>query len=77
MWWKTSWQALGTRPKHPEPIALSQGTGLQRHAERKMAGLCFIFGFCQIRRIWKIVRAVVLKCGLCQVDVGLFISNSI
>lgn len=57
--------------------SLLQAIGLQRHAERKMAGLCFIFGFCQIKRIWETGRAIMLKCRVCQVDVGLFISNSI
>lgn len=27
MCWKTSWQALGTHPKHPEPIVFSQSIG--------------------------------------------------
>lgn len=59
---------------------LEQGTRLQRHAEQKMGGggeLYFIFGFRQIKRIWEIMRTVLLKHRLCQVGIGLFISNSI
>lgn len=52
-------------PNMRNPL-LEQGTGLQRHTEQKTgrAGggrLCFIFGFCQIKRIWEIVGTVVLN----------------
>ena len=60
---KTSWQVLGTHPNIRNPLlSLSQAIGLQRHAERKISLLCFIFGFCQIKRILETGRAIMLKC---------------
>lgn len=46
---------------------LERATGLRRHTELKMVGawwgLCFIFGFCRIKRIRETVGTVVLNAA--------------
>lgn len=60
------------------PHCSSRTPGSRDMLSRRWGGkLYFIFGFCQIKRIWEIMRTVVLKHRLCQVGIGLFISNSI